>query len=359
MDGAEHIVRTLLSPERLRQRAAALPVQELLRQITACAVPETAKAVDRSWLRQQWEATRSDVGKYLTELSAGRVPPNGDEQRILGRLVEAVMRPIHLAILREDLPVLAKAIRAEGDGAPADSIAWLEQFDAATRTSGLWPVPADEHFRLWDDAGKIGKEKIEAEAGGDDLARTASHLAAVTVNAMGAVTRPKAVTSVLKALRGYTLMVWAMVAFMTSPSKFGRRAVELAVAAGGSLLALAVLVPAIPLAIILTGVLLVVAGVSAAALQSDRAKGVGWRLGVVGLIVAASLGGYLYWDWRANGLAAGFVGALVKIGVFLLIVLLGWWISTARPGRRDETAKAGSREAADRRRVRKMTRSGQ
>jgi patatin-related protein len=357
MDGAAHVVRTLLSPERLRQRAALLPVEELLRQIEACAVPGTATASDEPWLRRRWESLKPDVESYLTELSASRAPANGDDPRLVGRLVEAVARPTELAILREDLSELAEAIQAEGDEAPSSSRSWLTSYLAKGPGGQPDLIPAEDLFTLWGQAAKIGKEKIRDDAG-DTLARTASHLAAVTVNAMGAVTRPKAVTSILKALRGYTLMVWAMVAFMTSPSKFGRRAVELAVAAGGSMLALAILVPAIPLAIILTGVLLVVAGVSAAALRSDRAKGVGRRLGVVGLIVAASLGGYLYWDWRANGLAAGFVGALAKIGVFLLIVLLGWWISTARPGPRDETTKAGSREAADRRRVRKMTRSG-
>jgi patatin-related protein len=351
MDGAAHVVRTLLSPERLRQRAAMLPVKELLRQIEACAVPRTAKAADEPWLQKQWESLKTDVKNYLTELSAGRVPANGDGPRLVGRLVEAVARPTELAILREDLPHLAKAIQDEGDQAPNKSRSWLTSYLAKVPGDQPELIPAEELFTLWKQAAEIGKEKIRDEAGGDTLARTASHLAAVTVNAMGAVTRPKAVTSVLKALRGYTLTVWAMVAFMTSPSKFGRRAVELAVAAGGSLLALAILVPAMPLALILAGVLLVVAGVSTAALRTDPAKGVGRRLSVVGLIVTAALGGYLYWDWRANGLAAGVIDALVKIGVFLLIVLLGWWISTARPRPRDERAerpaKVGSTDAAN------------
>jgi hypothetical protein len=351
MDGAAHVVRTLLAPEQLRQRAAMLSVGELLRLIEACAVPEDAEAADKPWLRTQWKSLETDVQAYLLGLSGGGVPANGDEPRLVGRLIEAVARPTELAILREDLPQLAEAIQEEGDQAPNQSRSWLTSYRAKVPRDQPALIPAEDLVELWNKAAAIGKEKIEDEAGGDTLARTASHLAAVTVTAMGAVTRPKAVTSVLKALRGYTLTVWAMVAFMTSPNRFGRRAVELAVAAGGSLLALAILVPAMPLALILAGVLLVVAGVSTAALRTDSAKAVGRRLSVVGLIVAAALGGYLYWDWRADGLAANVIGALVKIGVFLLIVLLGWWISTARPRLRDKTverpAKGGSTNAAD------------
>jgi hypothetical protein len=343
MDGAAHVVRTLLAPEQLRQRAAMLSVGELLRLIEACAVPEDAEAADKPWLRTQWKSLETDVQAYLLGLSGGGVPANGDEPRLVGRLIEAVARPTELAILREDLPQLAEAIQEEGDQAPNQSRSWLTSYRAKVPRDQPALIPAEDLFELWNKAAAIGKEKIEDEAGGDTLARTASHLAAVTVTAMGAVTRPKAVTSVLKALRGYTLTVWAMVAFMTSPNRFGRRAVELAVAAGGSLLALAILVPAMPLALILAGVLLVVAGVSAAALRTDPAKGVGRRLSVVGLIVAAALGGYLYWDWRANGLGASVIGALVKIGVFLLIVLLGLWISTARPRPAAKTARPAAR----------------
>jgi patatin-related protein len=346
MDGAAHVVRTLLSPERLRQRAAMLSVEELLDQIEACAVPGTASDADRQWLEAKWGLVKADVSDYLTKLTIGRVPANGDEALLVGRLVEAVVRPTELAILREDLPHLADAIRDEGDQAPDTSRRWLASYLARVSGARPEPIPAGQLSALWDQAAAIGREKIKDEIGTDTLARTASQMAAVTVSAMGA-NGPKAVKPVLKALRGYTLAVWAMVTFMTSPSKFGRRAVELAIAAGGSLLALAVLVPAMPLALILAGVLLVVAGVSTAALRTSKAKAVGRRLGVVAVIVAAALGGYLYWDWRAGGVTADVMNALVKIGVFLLIVLLGWWISTARPKKAVLSPEAHRDEPSD------------
>lgn len=364
MDGAAHLVRTLLAPQRLRQRAGTLPAEGLLAAMRSCVVSAAADPADEPFLREQWAALAATATSYVNGLADGRTStldrladgqapapgglPDGlastldDEPRMLGRIAEAMTLPIHLAILREDLPSLAEAIRAEGDQAPDDSMSWLRTYDAAVLAAKPGPIAATTVLDLWTDAAKIGKEKITDEIGGDTLARTASHLAAVTVNAMGTLTRPKAVTSVLGALRGYTLTVWAMIMFLTSRDRFGKRIVQLAVAAGGSLLALAILVPAMPLALILAGIFLLVAGVSAAAALTPAGKGVGWRLGVAGIVVLAALSWYLYREWHTDGFTA-VLGVLVKIGVFLLIVILGWWISTARPRRRRDRAEPTTR----------------
>ena len=82
----------------------------------------------------------------------------------------------------------------------------------------------------------------------------------------------------LSAFRGYALIVWAMVTLLTRRSHFGTRVVELAVAAGGVLIAVAVFVPAMPLAFTLAGVLLLLAGLTAGALLTRQARGVGGAL---------------------------------------------------------------------------------
>ena len=82
----------------------------------------------------------------------------------------------------------------------------------------------------------------------------------------------------LSAFRGYALIVWAMVTLLTRGSHFGTRVVELAVAAGGVLIAVAVFVPAMPLAFTLAGVLLLLAGLTAGALLTRQARGVGGAL---------------------------------------------------------------------------------
>ena len=80
--------------------------------------------------------------------------------------------------------------------------------------------------------------------------------------------------------------------------------VELAVAAGGVLIAVAVFVPAMPLAFTLAGVLLLLAGLTAGALLTRQARGVGWRLAVAAVLVAAVFGWYAYWDYTRNGTAS-------------------------------------------------------
>jgi hypothetical protein len=95
-------------------------------------------------------------------------------------------------------------------------------------------------------------------------------------------------------------------------------------------------------------VVLLLAGVSAGALLTQEARGVGWRLGICALLAAAALGGYVYWDWTRNGLSGAVWALLVKVGIGVLVVLLGWWIAQAGPRgiRHDQAAgrKAG-REA--------------
>lgn len=118
------------------------------------------------------------------------------------------------------------------------------------------------------------------------------------------------------------------------------------------LLAVAIFVPAMPLAFTLAGVLLLLAGVSAGGLLTEEARGVGWRLGLCALIVAIALGAYVVWDWTHNGLSGTIWNLLIKIGIGILVVLVGWYVARARPrggGRRDRAwgMKAGGDAGAE------------
>lgn len=90
-------------------------------------------------------------------------------------------------------------------------------------------------------------------------------------------------------------------------------------------------------------VLLLLAGFSAAALLSSRTRPVGLRLVAAALVVLLALGGNLWWDWSRNG-AALIWSVSIKLGVTLLIVLLGWWVARARPrrSRRARPARAST-----------------
>ncbi|MEU5722353.1 patatin-like protein [Micromonospora sp. NPDC047738] len=338
MDAVEQLIRILLAPERLRQclltpgsAAPAGPrpapseaVAQLMAALERCAVPD--QSPDRRWLAEQWAQDRAACELEVEQIIAGPDAPS------LCACPRAMARPIQTAVLREDLPSLAIAVRGEGTDRSRTSSSWLESFDAADRKAGQ-NLPAEELWRLWDEAAKIGRERIEGDVGSDTFARTVSHTATVLANVAGDSARIRPVTAVLSAFRGYALAVWAMVAMLTRGSAVGTRAVEIAVAAGGVLLAVTLLVPAVPVALTLLAVLLLLAGFSAAALLSPRARPVGVRLAAAVLVVLLALGGVLWWDWARNGSAALIWSLSIKLGVSVLVVLLGWWVARAQPRR--------------------------
>lgn len=273
MDGAAHLVRTLLSVERLRQRAAAMvsPLEAttgstsqdagapLLEAIHRCAA-SAKDPVDAAWLEEQWVKDEEQCQRFVELILTPRpaVPRRPDmdlapstpdsaarDQEQLDSCARAIIRSIQTRILREDLSALAEAIRGEGDDC-ADTI--------------------------------------------------------------GTPTKPKVVVTALSALRGYTLALWAMVTLLTRKSHLGPRVVQLAVAAGGVFLAAAIFVPAMPLGFTLAGVLLLLAGVSAGALLTEEAQGVGLGLGICALAAAAALGGYVYWELDRQRVQRGPVG---------------------------------------------------
>lgn len=343
MDGALQIVRLLLSPERLRQCGYAAPAanpdgpdgkaaETLLGSIRALAVPDADP--DRPWLEEQWERDKDACLGEITRVvqvtspAASTTPPQNTAMDTCAR---ALTRPIQTEILREDLPALAAAIRAEGEDAPAASQGWLRNYASEVAagppsTAALW--------RLWEEADPVGAETIAGDAGSDTFARTTTHAATVLANNVGSVTKPKAVAALLAAFRGYALTVWAMVNLLTRKSHFGARAVELAVAAGGVLIAVAIFVPGMPLGFTLAGVLLLLAGLSAAALLTKSSRGLGRRLLVAAALIAAALGGYAYCDYTRNGSASAVWSLAIKAGVGILVVLLGWWLAQVRPARR-------------------------
>ncbi|WP_328418412.1 patatin-like protein [Micromonospora sp. NBC_00389] len=333
IDAVEQLVRILLAPERLRQcllapgsatcagprPAPAEAVDRLMKAFERCAVPDQSS--DRGWLAEQWTQDRAACEREVEQIIAN------PDARSLSTCTRAIARPIQTDVLRADLPGLAGAVRAEENDRARTT--WLESFDAADRKTGR-QMSAQDLWRLWDEAAQIGRERIGGDVGSDTFARTLSHTAAVLANVAGDTTRTKPVAVVLSAFRGYTLAVWAMVALLTRRSAMGTHAVEMAVAAGAVLLAVSLLVPAVPVALTLLAVLLLLAGFSAAALLSPRTRPVGLRLVAAALVVLLALGGILWWDWSRNGKAL--IWSLsIKLGVTLLIVLLGWWVARARP----------------------------
>jgi hypothetical protein len=340
MDGAVQTVRLLLSPERLRQCGYAVEAtspqdlineaaDKLLGRIGAMAA--AAGDPDATWLAAQWdrdkEACRGEVNRVVAvPLPAADMTPTG--HIAMDACARAIARPIQTQILREDLSALAEAIRIEDEDAAENSKGWLRNYDSRLAAG---PATAETLWRLWDAAKEIGGERLEQDVGSDTFARTATRAATVLANTVSSVSTRKPIAAVLSAFRGYALIVWAMVTLLTRKSHFGTRVVELAVAAGGVLIAVAVFVPAMPLAFTLAGVLLLLAGLTAGALLTRQSRGIGWRLAVAAVLVAAVFGWYAYWDYSRNGTASTVWNLVIKAGVGILIVVLGWWLAQAKP----------------------------
>ncbi|MFF4226708.1 patatin-like protein [Streptomyces sp. L500] len=343
MDGAAHLTRTLMSVERLRQVWATDgdaddAARRLVDALRTCAV-DAPDPADRAWLDRIWQeryasACRGLVTEQIVPVRPAPTPtgrgPEDDPR--LGLCVEAVTHALQTDILRQELHLLADAVRTEGDGRPEDSTRWLTQYDAEASGTAGRPMRAETLWRLWKSAGDIGRQRITQEAGGDLFAETAAQSAAVAASAVGAP-RVKAVGAVLSALRGYTLAVWAMVHFLARPGRFGHRAVDLAVVTGGVLLAVSLFVPGLPVAFTLAGVFLLLAGWSAAALLTRDAWRLGLRLAAVVLVLLCAAAFYIYANRHDAHLRETLWSLAVKLGVGLLVVLLGVFLARTRAPR--------------------------
>jgi hypothetical protein len=334
MDGSRQVMRLLLHPERLRQRGFTPPT--LLDAMHDVAVPSGSP--DRGWLESRW---RNNLGHYQAEAELALQSDAPDTA--LDLLSEAVAMPLRLAALREDLDALAEAIRAERSDAQAGSHVWLGQYDNMVRnvpkSMAATPAASLTAGQLWElrkGMWQVGAQKITDDVGSDNFARTVSHAAVVATGAFTAKTdvkHVKAIRLVISALRGYVALVYGMVAYITRGSVIGTRVVELAVAAGGVLLAVTIFVPGVPVGLTLAGVLLLLAGASASALLTRGARGMGVRALLAVLLVGGSLG-YLIWrDVDRYGFHGQVVSVVVKVGIGLLIVLLGWFIANGGFGR--------------------------
>jgi patatin-related protein len=352
LDGTEQIMRILLSPERLRQ--CGYTTDALLAELRKIAVPADPSHPYHQWLADQWESKNKS---YRTEVE--RVFNSATEITALTEVAAALARPLQLQILAEDVDVLANAIKSEQDrnDIPGPSKEWLNAYDAKHKTSA--EMSADELWKLRDGLILIGAETIANDAGTDIFARTIAKAATVTASTFSAppkLTSVKAVRFVLSAVRGYTLMVWTMVHFMTMGSSFGARAIDLAVAGGATLLAVTILVPGIPVGITLVGALLVLAGITTAALRTKDTRGLVRRMTVVGLLVAAALGFLIWDDIHVHGASGVVASTLIKVGVGVLIVLIGTFVAGAKSstgwrlkllGHRGENAVAAGSSAAE------------
>ena len=243
-------------------------------------------------------------------------------------------------LLPGELASLAAVATEEPDPVP-QAVQWAVPARtrlAAMRDDGAHPGPVELGDML-SGSEVVGRQTLarEAERGSDTFARTATHATATLTATVSGLQRPKAAVSLLKALRGYAVLLWVLMNFLVGKSNLGRNLAALVVGVGGALVALAVVVPGVPMAVPLTGVVLVLVTASAAALRQQRLAG--WRLAVrlilLLLIAVAALVAVL---WQtASESDQSVVELLIDAGLRVLLVVVvlgvGWFLG--RPTTRE------------------------
>ncbi|HVF06450.1 MAG TPA: patatin-like protein [Frankiaceae bacterium] len=284
VDGATRLVQVLLDPRRVRRLYAGRGAEFVaaVEDIAFGGAPD---------LRERWgqqadlDAIRAEVA-YLDDETLEPPPA-------LIATAFAVARRIQADLLRTELKRLADAVRVderEGAGARGPGA----NFAAAWEARGATMTGA-ERLTLFAGAG-IAREQITEQAGTDLFARTVSKAAAVGVaTADSKRSGLGAARLVTRTLRGFTMVLYLLVAGATEGSKVGAWFVNAALAAGGALLAVALLAPDVAGPVKAFAALLVLAGLALSALRSRS-----WVLALVfGIPFVAVLALVLAPDGRA------------------------------------------------------------
>jgi hypothetical protein len=195
----------------------------------------------------------------------------------------------------------------------------------------------------------VGRQTVvrEAERGTDTFARTVTHASATLTGTAASVKKPKAAVALVKALRGYAVLTWVLANFLAERSSIGRNLASLVIGLGGALVALAVVVPGLPIGIPLTGVVLVLATTTVSALRQRRLVGrrLAVRLGLLALVAAVALAGVLWQIAREEDQSVGEVVLDVVLRILLVAVVVGvgWFLGrpTDRVPAPDPRAGAG------------------
>jgi hypothetical protein len=266
LDGAQRLSEMLVDPFRLRQRFSTKDDAVARIESIALGPPgSAARAVleDESWPRP-WDLAAVEAELHF--LDEARLDETGDPSDLrnpqyalpasLPFCAQFVARRLQLEILCEELPRLAKAVRADEDAGAAASKASALADAIAPGTEVLAPKDAAELFLKE----KVGQERIANEIGTDPFALTAAKAAAVAGSVVHKAGRPvKPLGFVLRVARGFSLGFYLMVSAAVAGDAAGTLLVAL-LAAGGALVAVGAFSTGLASAVFLVGIGLLVAG---------------------------------------------------------------------------------------------------
>ena len=334
LDGSEQLIQMLLAPERLRQ-LGILTAQQALTVLHPVAVgPPT-----NPWHAQLDHVWNHSLPQLTAELEALDKPE--PLPRTFPLTAERIADRLRVELLPAELLTLAEATVYEPDPV-TPAVEWADRvrMDLHGHAEAKPPTKPSraELLAMLERSEVVGTQTItaEAERGSDTFAQTVTHATATLTATAASIKKPKAAVSLLKSLRGYAVLLWVLVTFSTSEGRFGRNLIHVMLGIGGTLVAVTLLVPGVPAVVPATGVVLILAAASAAAILAGRRNKlqVAGRF-VVALVLALAALGFLLWrrmeethkGWKETALHLS-----APVLVVLAVVLLGWFIG--RPGRR-------------------------
>ncbi|MEU4420881.1 patatin-like protein [Actinoplanes sp. NPDC024001] len=322
IDGTTRVCQILLSPARLRQLGHT--TETAMSALKAVVTGEPGSP-EYDFLSARWADGEPALRAELAYLDSGQKPPAG-----LPRCADQVALRVQLEFVGDELAWLADALRRDEPAA-----AWLRDYESSMSTDSV-PAPATT-VRLLSAAEMIGRQRLADEVGTDELVKLTSQIGVVAANLLAAVPRTRTVRAILRALRGYALILWTSVSLATSRGRFGPRTVALAVTLGSAAIGISLFAPNVPMFVVLLGALLVLTGLATGALLTPRGRPIGRRLVLPALMVLVALSA-VAWNHRE----ALHPDLLFKSGVVVALVLLGSYLGRVRPEREQTGKKASS-----------------
>lgn len=267
LDAARHLATVLVDPRRLRQLGLSVGDAVAHMEEMALGSDPAARALLSDGSPLGW--SRDEALAELSYLDS----PTAPTPRTLPACARALSRRLQIDILRNEIPVVAKAIRIDVRAGAAKR-ASAETFADDALEAGEPPIAPDKAIALFRDC-FVGQELLTEEAYSDLFASTVATTGAVVVSTLQSKQSPLGrMKAVLRPLRGVALALYVMAKGAVSRSKFGFASMLSMLVIGSALLAVTTLADQPPPGLVTTiGAILVAAGLSHAALRAGV-----WRM---------------------------------------------------------------------------------
>ena len=220
LQGAERLVRILLDPDRIRRLYFGQHPSLVCQQLETIAIPPPGDP-DEQGCRTRWKQRSHQVTEELAFLNGHTQLP---EQLV--HAVDAVLYRLQLAILREELPLIASAIEDDiqdrhGPGKGRPFLNLMRGITVGPGSTGLRTVESDVIENLYGTC-HVDQEKISEQSTSDRFTATITRAFAVGVSMLAGknVGVPR-VGSLVRVLRFPALLTDAIAQGLLQESKVG------------------------------------------------------------------------------------------------------------------------------------------